>query len=202
MWLFRQCCRRTPVFGILRDDDLRALGPGIELERAGSDRLFLVGPGAFRRDDHRITPAHIIEKIAVRLFQSDLDGQWIHNLHRVDGGKQTLLRICGFVAMSAIERKLDVLGIECRAVVEFYVLVQLEGVDLAVVRTSSSSRRGQGERRLSLRSASGPRKYWHRRSHRSQQPHLLSDRGAAVPARCQAPDRFLPQRKRWTRVAR
>ena len=125
--------RIAPVAVRLDDRDRRALGPVVELERPGADRLFLVGLGRFRRHDHRVAPAHIVEEGALRVLQRHLHGGRVDDLDCVDRRKQAFLRVGRVLGARAVEREFHVVGVEVGAVVEFDAGAQLERVDLAVV---------------------------------------------------------------------
>ena len=99
--------------------------------------------GAFRRHDHRVAPAHIVEEGALRVLQRHLDGRRVDDLDRVDRREQALLRIGRIVGARAVEREFHVVGVEVAAVVEFHAGVQLERIGLAVV----GDRPAFGERR-------------------------------------------------------
>jgi hypothetical protein len=85
--------RSAPVVVGLHQRDRRSLDPVLELERAGADRLFLVGVRRFGRHHDRVTPAHIVEEGALRVRECDLHRGRIDYLDLVDGGEQTHLRI-------------------------------------------------------------------------------------------------------------
>ena len=130
---FLQHGRLAPVVGGLDQRDRRALGPVVEPERAGADRLFLVGLGRLRRHDHSVAPAHVVEERALRVLQRHLEASRADHLDGVDGRKQALLRIGRFFRSRPVEREFCVLCVEVRAVVKLDARAQLEGVGLAVL---------------------------------------------------------------------
>ena len=124
----------TPVIGVPDDGQSGSLGPVFELERAGADRLFLVGLGRFRRDDHRVAPSQVPEECPRGLLQRDLDGQVVDGLDIVYRGEETLLGIDGVVGAGAVERKDHIACVEVGAIVEFHAVMQLERIGQAVFR--------------------------------------------------------------------
>ena len=126
--------RRAPVVGVPRKLDVVALDPFDELERPGADRVGGVVVGALRRDDHRVAPAHVEQEIAGGMRQRHPDGRRIDHLDRGNGLEQRLLRVLRVGRPRPVERELDVLGIETRAVMEAGALDQVERVGQAVVR--------------------------------------------------------------------
>ncbi len=145
--------RRAPVIVRFDQRDRRALGPALELERAGADGLFLVGVGGLRRHDHRVAPAHIVEEGALRVLQRHLDRRRVDDLDLVDGREQALLRVDRIVGAGAVEREFHVVGVEVGAVVEFDAGVQLEGVDLAVIGNGPAL--GEIRQHLAVRADAG-----------------------------------------------
>ena len=123
----------TPVPVGLDDRDRRALGPVVELEGAGANRLFLVRLRRFGRDDHRIAPAHIVEEGALRILQRHFHGGGVDCFYCVDRGKQAFLRVGRIVGAGPVEREFHVVGVEVGAVMEFDAGPELERIDLAVV---------------------------------------------------------------------
>ena len=115
--------RLAPVIVGFHERQRGALHPVLEFEGAGADRLFLVGVGAFWRHDHRVAPAHIVEEGTLRLLQRHLHRRRVDDLDGVDGGEKLFLRVLGIFGTGAVQRELDVRGIEIGAVVELHALV-------------------------------------------------------------------------------
>ena len=125
--------RVTPVIRIARKLYPVALNPARKGEGAGADRRCLRVLDAFRRDDHGITPGKVGDETAIRVRQGDLHCQRIHRIDRGDAGEQTLLRVGRIFRPCAIQREFHILGIHCRAVMEFHPAVKGEGIDKAVI---------------------------------------------------------------------
>ena len=125
--------RVAPVIRIARKLYPVALNPARECEGAGADRRCLCVLDAFRRDDHGITPGKVGDETAIRVRQGDLHCQRIHRIDRGDAGEKTLLRVGRIFRPCAIQREFHILGIHCRAVMEFHPAVKGEGIDKAVI---------------------------------------------------------------------
>jgi hypothetical protein len=125
----------------------------VELEGTGADRLVLVALRRFRRDDHRVAPAHIVQERALRVLELHLDGRGIRHRHCVDRREKTLLGIGRFFGPRPVEREFHVVGVEFAAIVEFHARMQLEDVDLAVVRHCPAL--GQGRQHFAAAADTG-----------------------------------------------
>ena len=98
---------RAPIVGVLDQHDDVALDPVGELEGSGADRMGGVVGGAIGRHDLRVAPAEIVEEIALRVLQRDLDGQRVDRLDRVDVREELLLRVGAVRRRRPIEREFD-----------------------------------------------------------------------------------------------
>ena len=78
--------------------------------------------------------AKIVEEVALRVLEGHLDRQRIDGLDLVDGGEELLLPVGAAFRRRAVERELDHVGGERRAVVELHPVMEMEGVGQAVVR--------------------------------------------------------------------
>ena len=135
--------RGAPIALVLGQRDAVAFDAIGEDERTGADRVDLVVVGAFGRDDDGVTPGEVVDQVAVRLLQRQLDGGRIDDLDGLDGGIKGLLGVQRALGIDAIEGELDVLGVECAAVVEGDAFIELEGVGQPVLGNLP----GLGERR-------------------------------------------------------
>ena len=85
--------RLAPVVVVADQLDLVALHPALEAERPRPHRVGRVGLGARRRHDHRVAPGEVPQERALGRVQSDLDGEVIDHVDRVDPLEELLLRV-------------------------------------------------------------------------------------------------------------
>src|SRR5690606_16417747 len=125
---------RIPVIFESRELDAIPTHPLLKAKGAGADRLHLVAVGAFRRDDYRIAPGKVVEKIAGRLAQADDDRVIIERLDLRDWFEDVFLGIGRFGRACALEAEFHIGSLKTGAIVEGDAFTQLEGVGKAVFR--------------------------------------------------------------------
>ena len=145
-----------------------------------------VGRGALRRDDHRIAPAHVVEEIALRLGERDLDGGGIDDVDRGDVGEELLLGArANSAARSRSSENLTSSAVNGVPSWNLTPVLQVEGVGQPVGRDVPGLVARSGCTAPSSSIGSGPRRCW-RRSPRGWPPRRRrwSDRGWAARAAC------------------
>jgi hypothetical protein len=117
----------------LHQRDRIALLALLEHERAGADRLLVVGRRRLGMHDAGIAQRQAVEQEGVGRLQRHLHRRGIGDLDLVDVGEQRLGRIGRIGCNDSVEAELHDRGIECLAIVVLHALPQLEDILLAVL---------------------------------------------------------------------
>ena len=114
----------VPVVGVLLEQDLVALGVGLQLEGAGTDRVLVGRSKRAGRHDHAVLPTgkgvQDLDRLVARQRQLEVRG--VDDVIRLHERDRSELRVLAILQ----ERLADGLGIHRRAVGELHVRLQFE----------------------------------------------------------------------------